>query len=163
MRLGIMSDSHGRTERVRQALAVLDAERVDAVAHCGDVGGLDVLEELAGRRCWFVWGNTDCPQPAWRAEVQALGLPWPDGPVEFIADGRRLAIYHGHERGFHHAIQTGGFDYILHGHTHRAADTRDGTTRIVNPGALHRVAAPTVAILDIEADEVRFLPLTPPG
>jgi uncharacterized protein len=158
--LGVMSDSHGRIERVRQALAVLDAERVDAVIHCGDVGGLEVLEELAGRRCWFVWGNSDYPQPAWRAEVQALGLPWPEGPVEIGLNGQRLAVYHGHERGFQQAISAGEFDYVLHGHTHRAADIRGRETRVINPGALHRVAVPTVAVLDVEADEVRFLPVT---
>ena len=163
MLIGIMSDSHGRTERGRQALAVLDAAAVEAVVHCGDIGGLDILEELAGRRCWFVWGNTDYPVPDWRAEVQALGLPWPDGPVEVELDGKRLAIYHGHEPGFRQAIQSGRFDYVLHGHTHRAADTRVGHTRVINPGALHRASVPTVAVLDTIADDVQFLSLDAAG
>jgi hypothetical protein len=154
-----MSDSHGRVERARGALAVFDAEGVDAIAHCGDVGGMEILEELAGRRCWFVWGNSDCPQSAWRVEVEALGLTWPAGPLEIALDGKRLALYHGHEPTFRQAIRSGRFDYVLHGHTHRAADSRDGRTRVINPGALYRSAIPTVAVLDIKTGDVRFVPV----
>jgi putative phosphoesterase len=157
MKLGIMSDSHGRVQRVRDALAVLDAAGAEAVVHCGDVGGPEVLEEFAGRRCWFVWGNTDYPQPSWRPSVEALGLVWPDGPVEFTVGDRRIAVYHGHERGFEGAIRSGKADYLLHGHSHRQADYRVGPTRVINPGALHRVGVPTVAVLDVESDDLAFL------
>ncbi|HOA75012.1 MAG TPA: YfcE family phosphodiesterase [Phycisphaerae bacterium] len=157
MKLGIMSDSHGRVGRVRDALAILDAAGAEAIVHCGDVGGIEVLEELAGRRCWFVWGNTDYPHPTWRASVEALGLPWPDGPVEFTAAGRRIAVYHGHEPGFEGAIRSGRSEYLLHGHSHRKADYRVGPTRVINPGALHRVGVPTVAILDVQSDDLSFL------
>lgn len=157
MKIGIMSDSHGRVHRVRDALAVFDAAGAEAVVHCGDVGGLGVLEELAGRRCWFVWGNTDFPDPAWRAEVETLGLPWPDGPVEFTIAGRRLAIFHGHEPGFERSIRAGNYDYFFHGHSHRQADYRVGPTWVINPGALYRVAVPTVAVLDLSSDDLSFL------
>lgn len=158
MKLGIMSDSHGRVQRVRDALAVLDAAGADAIVHCGDVGGPDVLEEFASRQCWFVWGNTDFPQPTWRPQVEALGLAWPDGPLELTLSGRRFAVFHGHEPGFREAIHSNKFDYLLHGHSHRQADYRSGRTRVINPGALHRVAIPTVALLDIDGDDVAIIP-----
>jgi uncharacterized protein len=157
MKIGIMSDSHGRVQRVRDALVVLDAAGAEAIVHCGDVGGSAVLEELVDRRCWFVWGNTDYPDPAWRAEVEALGLPWPDGPAEFTVAGRRIAVYHGHEPGFEAAIRSGKVDYLLHGHSHRQADYRVGRTRVINPGALHRAAVPTVAVLDVVGDDLTVL------
>lgn len=159
MKLGVMSDSHGRTQRVRDALAVLDAAGAQAIIHCGDVGGLEVLEEFAGRPCWFVWGNTDYPQATWRPQIEALGLPWPDGPVEFTASGRRIAVYHGHEPGFEAAIRSGKAAYLLHGHTHRQDDYRVGPTRVINPGALHRAATPTVAVLDVDSDDLLILPV----
>lgn len=159
MKLGVMSDTHGRIHRVQAALAVLDAAGAEALVHCGDVGGPEVLGEFAGRRCWFVWGNTDFPDPTWRSEVEALGLPWPDGPAEFTLSGRRIAVYHGHEPGFERAIHSGTFDYLLHGHTHRQVDYRKGRTRVINPGALHRVGLPTVAVLDLEGDDLIVLPV----
>lgn len=159
MKLGILSDSHGRVEMVRRALAELDAAGTQVFVHCGDVGGLDVLDELAGRRAWFVWGNTDEPRPFWRPHVAELGLPWPDGPVELALAGRSIGVYHGHERAFREALRDARFDYLLHGHTHQRDDYREGPMRVINPGALHRVALPTVAVLDLERDDLRFVAL----
>lgn len=157
MKLGIMSDSHGRVQPVRRALQLFDAHDVGAIVHCGDVGGLPVFEELAGRRCWFVWGNTDLPRPSWRAELEALGLAWPDGPVTFSLKGRKVAVFHGHEPEFGQAIEAGQHEYLLHGHTHRRDDRRVGGTRVINPGALHRATIKTVAVLDLVGDQLEFL------
>lgn len=159
MRIGVMSDSHGRLQLIRDALKALDAAGVDVIVHCGDVGGVDALGELAGRRAWFVWGNTDFPEPSWRAEVEALGLPWPDGKTEFQVDGCKLAVFHGHERAFRDAVKSGRYNYIFYGHSHRTDDQRVGTTRVINPGALHRTSQPTVAVLDLSGDQLEFLPV----
>ena len=157
MKLGMMSDSHGRAERVRRALAVLDACGADAFVHCGDIGGLEVLEEFAGRRCWFVWGNMDGPRPAWRAEVAALELPWPDGQCTFELDGQRIAVFHGHEPGFRQAVEAEEVDYLIFGHSHEPGEARQGRTRVINPGALHRASVHSVALLDLETDELKFI------
>lgn len=159
MKVGIMSDSHGRLGAVREAIERLEAAGAERFVHCGDVGGLAVLEEFAGRKLKFVWGNTDVPDPSWRAEVETLGLDWPTSPNEFTWDHLRFALLHGHERGFETAVRSGGYDYILHGHTHRAADHRVGQTRIINPGALYRTAHRTVALLDTSSEELAFLSL----
>ncbi|HOB75144.1 MAG TPA: YfcE family phosphodiesterase [Phycisphaerae bacterium] len=159
MKLGILSDSHGQVTPIRQALHVLERAGAEAIVHCGDVGGLEVLEELAGWRAWFVWGNTDEPRPPWRAQVQTLGLPWPEGPLELSLDGKRVGVFHGHERGFHQAIREARYDYLLHGHTHQHDDYYEGRMRVINPGALHRASVRTVALLDLQTDELRFLEL----
>jgi hypothetical protein len=159
MKLGIMSDSHGRARVVRQAIGTLEAAGAEAFVHCGDIGGLEVLEEFAGRKLWFVWGNTDVPSPSWRAEIETLGLDWPEGSVSFRVERRQIVVFHGHERGFDAAIHSQQFDYVLHGHTHQRANRRQGRTRVINPGALHRAPAYTVALLDPVGDEVMFLDL----
>ncbi len=159
MKIGIMSDSHGRIEAVRSALSLLDEAGVEAVVHCGDVGGFDVLEELAGRRAWFVWGNTDYPSPAWRGEIETLGFAWPEGPLSFTLAGRRIAVFHGHERAFGHAVREASYDYLLHGHTHKRDDYRIGGMRVINPGALHRASVRSVATLDLAADDLTFIEL----
>jgi putative phosphoesterase len=152
-----MSDSHGRAGRVRRALAVLDTCGAELFVHCGDIGGLEVLEEFTGRRCWFVWGNMDRPRPVWRAELAELNLPWPDGQCTIELDGKRIAVFHGHEPGFREALEGGEYDYVLFGHSHRPAEARNGRTRIINPGALHRASVHTVALLDIKTDELEFI------
>ena len=52
--------------------------------------------------------------------------------------------------------------YLCHGHTHTALDARRGKTRVINPGALHRAAEYTVALLDTDTDTLTFYPVPRP-
>lgn len=158
MIVGILSDSHGRIAPVRQAIEVFDARRVEAVFHCGDVGGLDVLRELAGftRRFWFVWGNADAPHAGWAPILSELGLQWPTGPLVVELAGKRVALAHGHEVQFAALRLDDTVGYVLSGHTHARSDRRIGKVRHINPGALHRAVVHTVATLDLGTDELVF-------
>ncbi len=162
VKLGIISDSHGRVDLVRRALGLLKKAGAEGVVHCGDVGGIDVLEEMTGWQAWFVWGNSDFPRPSWRPQVEALGLPWPDGPLELTLADRRIGVFHGYELAFQRAMAGNDFNYILHGHTHQPDDYRVGNMRIINPGALHRVRIKTIALLDLGTDRLEFMPVDDP-
>jgi putative phosphoesterase len=168
MILGVLSDSHGRVRETTLAVNLLERLGAQALVHCGDLGGEAVLDTLAGRRAWFVWGNTDFPDVSVERYAQTLGLTPPAAvPVRLTLAGRTIAVFHGHEPGFARldallrrgdveglAAATGGVDYILFGHTHVAADERAGDVRLVNPGALHRARPRTVVTIDLEADSV---------
>jgi putative phosphoesterase len=158
MMLGILSDNHGRTEPVAQAAALFKAHGVSAVVHCGDIGDLASLQSLAGRPIWMVWGNTDRPSDSLKPLAVSLGIQLPESvPLQLELSGRRIAVFHGHEPSFHRACASDEFDYIFHGHTHIRSDSRRGRTRIINPGALHRCTCKTVAVLDAQTDNLRFL------
>ncbi|MFQ5414801.1 MAG: metallophosphoesterase family protein, partial [Phycisphaerae bacterium] len=154
--IGILSDSHGDHAAVRRAVARFDAFGVGHIIHCGDVGGTAVFEELAGRACTFVWGNTDYADDALLAFLAAAGFTLPATPPTIVSwDGRRVAVFHGHERAFSDAASL-DVDYVLHGHTHVARDDRTDGKRFINPGALHRARVKTVATLDTTTDVLTF-------
>ena len=170
MILGLLSDTHGRVERTALAIALLEQAGAEAFVHCGDVGGETVFDQFAGRRAWFVWGNTDAFDPMLERYAESLGFtPSLVAPALIEADGRTVAVYHGHEPHFHRMIRaiqshdlaafgklTDKLDYIIYGHTHRAADARVGRVRLINPGALERAQPHTVATLDLERDTLQF-------
>ncbi len=157
MKIGILSDNHGRLGPVRAAIGIFDEHQVETIVHCGDLCRVETLELFAGRSCWFVWGNMDAPEPTWRPWVEATGAHWPELiPVLIEADHKTIAVCHGHERVFGKLCNSQRYDYLLHGHTHRRADHRRGRTRIINPGALHRAATKTIAILDTVGDDLQF-------
>jgi len=157
MLIGILSDSHGKHLMVRKALALFDTLGASFIIHCGDVGGPHVFDELVGRDCRFVWGNTDEPDGRLTAYLKGVGLQIPvEVPTRFELDGRRFALFHGHEREFDCDLTTLRADYVLHGHTHRVRDERFGQTRVINPGALCRANPLTVATLDPESDVLQF-------
>ncbi len=157
MLVGILADSHGQHRLVRRAMALFDKLGVAHVIHCGDVGGTDVFDEVVGRPCTFVWGNMDDPSGPLESYLRTVGLSIPRAaPTILELDGKRLAVFHGHERGFTRASYALDVDYVLHGHTHEARDERFGTKRIINPGALHRAKRKTIATLDTETDDLTF-------
>lgn len=159
MILGILSDSHGDAEATSRAVELLRGRGAELFIHCGDLCGTGVLDVLAGLNCRFVWGNCDHPDAALKKYVRAIGLPVPDGDLTLERDGKHIAVFHGHEDGFHTAVKSGRYDYVLHGHTHRYADTRVGRTRVINPGALYRARPHTVATLDVASEVVCILRL----
>jgi hypothetical protein len=157
MLIGVLSDSHGHARPVRDAVDLFARLGVSHIVHCGDIGGVQVLDELIGWPCTLVWGNTDEPCGGLLAYAKGAGLSAPQaGPVSLALGGKSLLIFHGHERGFDAACVSESADYVLHGHTHVARDDRIGRTRIINPGALHRAKPKTVATLDLATDGLEF-------
>jgi putative phosphoesterase len=162
MRLGILSDSHGESRRVRAAMDVFDQLNVTVIVHCGDVGGEDVLAEMVGRDCHFVWGNTDEPTNRVFAFLETAGIEPPrDVPLELRLRGKLIHVFHGHEPEFRRALTSTDADYILHGHTHTCRDERIAGARVINPGALQRARRYTVAVLDLDTDLLTFHEIEP--
>jgi putative phosphoesterase len=143
--VGLISDTHGLVRP-----AVHDALKgVELILHAGDVGGLDVLEELrliAPIRA--VFGNTDAP-----------GDPDLSQELELTLDGVTVHVSHGHELGSPTPAKLAerySADIVVYGHTHKQLVTRIGGRLIVNPGAAgprRFDLKPSVARLEITEGE----------
>lgn len=157
MRIGIISDTHDQVARTARAVGLLIAEGADALIHCGDLTGPDVVRECALLPSYFVFGNNDFDENALRRAMGAIGGVCLGRGGEIALGGRRIAVTHGDVVREARRLAAAGPDYLLFGHSHKAADERVGPTRWINPGALHRAATWTVAVLDLESDELRFL------
>jgi putative phosphoesterase len=158
MRIGIVSDTHGRSHNIRLALDLLRQHGVTTVIHCGDIEDPDTISLFAGLTAHFVFGNCDYDQEALRQAITAIGatLHEPFGDLEL--EGKKLAFLHGHEHGQKRDVENSGhFDYLFYGHTHQAEEHRTGPTRVINPGALHRANPKTFIILDLATDTVESL------
>ena len=122
--IGLISDTHGLVRAdVHTALA-----GVDFILHAGDVGGDDVLDELALiAPVRAVHGNTDHP-----------GDPRLEASIELQIGGVTIHVSHGHELGSPtpaRLIERYAADVIVYGHTHRQLVTRAAGRLVVNPGA----------------------------
>jgi len=162
MILGVLSDSHGRGERTARAIRLLKRLGATQFAHCGDICGESVLDELVGLPLHMVWGNNDDGDYVLARYAQSIGIATPQAaPATFEFGGARFAIFHGHEEPFakvYRAAQrgdeglldrlTGGARWTLFGHTHLPSDQRIGLMRFVNPGAIQRASTYTVATIE---------------
>lgn len=168
MILGILSDTHGQAQRTAVAIRALQAVGAERFVHCGDVGGVDVLEALAGLDVAIACGNVDCPDSRLVDYAATLGLSvGRPPPIRLEIEGRSIGVFHGHEPAFRRLVdglvETGlapadlePFQYVLHGHTHVANYERLGSTWFLNPGALHRAPFYSVATLDLKDGRARF-------
>jgi uncharacterized protein len=158
VRLGILSDTHDQLVRVRRAVRLLRDEGAEVLAHCGDLTGPDVVAICAELPCYFTFGNHDADSvPTLEGAIAAakgVCLGW-GGEVTLA--GKRVAVVHGHVRTDVQRLLKGQPDYLLSGHSHLAADRREGVTRRINPGALDEADEFSVAILDLLTDELRFI------
>lgn len=143
-RIGLISDTHGLVRpSVHDALA-----GVELILHAGDVGGADVLDELAQLApVQAVAGNTDDPGAGLEREiVRKLG-------------GLSLHVSHGHELGSptpERLLARYPEQVLVYGHTHRPLVFREGGRLVVNPGAAgprRFDVRPTVAVLTISNSE----------
>jgi putative phosphoesterase len=156
MLLGILSDSHGHAETTHRAVEALLEAGAETLIHLGDIGSEEVLEELVVVPAKIVFGNCDDERLLARhAERLGVEVCHPIGFLEHAS--KRIAFSHGHLVPLMEAAVRNAVDYLLHGHTHEVRDERIGSTRVINPGALHRASRYTVALLDPQADRLRVL------
>ena len=144
MRFLVISDSHGRYERISELLSM--HRSIDALIFLGD--GLSDLERAgayeSGATVFAVKGNCD-----WSS---FLGTSRAEDEMLLNFEGCRFLLMHGHTRGVKHgltnaiyAAQERGADILLFGHTHEPLEKYipDGNEyslekpmRIFNPGSL---------------------------
>ena len=145
--IGLIADTHGQLRA-----AVHEAFRgVELILHAGDVGGDDILDELALiAPVEAVYGNTDTPG---NSRLQSQIVREVDGVV--------IQVQHGHESGRLTAdalLERFNAGVIVYGHTHKQSVTRREGRLVINPGAagprrFHLM--PSVALLTIRDGEAR--------
>ena len=128
--------------------------------HCGDIGSQQVLIALVEIfeppkiPVHAVLGNVDLDDYI-GAGVELCGR---FAELEFA--GKKIAVVHGDDFSrLQQAVAAQRFDYVFTGHTHAREDRREGRTRIINPGAVHRAARPGVAVLDLATGSLEWLDL----
>ena len=122
--VGLISDTHGLLRpSVHKAL-----EGVELILHAGDVGGLEILEELRIiAPVQAVYGNTD-----------PVGDPNLENELIVPIGGLTIHVSHGHEVGSptpQKLLTTYPQDVLIYGHTHRQLVTHAEGRLVVNPGA----------------------------
>lgn len=154
-RLGLLADSHGRVNVTRDAVKLLRDRGCDLLLHLGDLGSEGVIDELVGHPVRIVLGN--CDDDALGRYAEHVGVPNAHPAGRLDLDGTTVFFTHGHIEGLMRAALAEGVRYLLHGHSHEPRDDMVGGTRVINPGALHRAARYTAAVLEPATGALEFI------
>jgi putative phosphoesterase len=154
MRIGVISDTHGRIPIVLRTAHLLGERGIEIVLHCGDIDDAATVRHFEGFTTHFVYGNNDDDRQGIRAATEQIGgtMHEPYGALEL--DGRKIAFLHGDDWHLMSKLERSGeFDYLFYGHTHHRREHVTGPTRVINPGALHRARPKTFLVLDLASGD----------
>lgn len=159
MLIGIISDTHDRLARTTQAVKLLNEAQVEAIIHCGDICGTDILALFADTPMYYVMGNNDddAELRSGSKVMEHLHYLGQGGIIELA--GKRIGVTHGHLHRVVSDLIRQKPDYLLSGHTHCATNEMDQGVHCINPGALHRAGEYSVATLNLVTDDLLFLPV----
>lgn len=156
--IGIVSDTHGHAENARRAAVMLESLEVEQVIHCGDIGSPEIAEVFAKWPTHYVFGNCDYQGELLRMAIEKAGGRCHDLFGSLQVAGRNIAFLHSHERKrFEEACRSGVWDVVCYGHSHLAEQHQEGSTLVLNPGALYRASSYTIAILEVPKCAAHFV------
>lgn len=142
-RIGVLSDTHGK---LREEVAEILRE-CDVILHAGDINTpkvLDSLREIAP--LYIVRGNAD--------------KEWADGLPEKLSEeicGLKVFMVHNKK---HIPKETGNYELVVFGHSHKYEERREGNCLFLNPGSCgpRRFSQPvTMAVVEVEAGKIRVI------
>jgi putative phosphoesterase len=164
LRVVVVADTHSRPHP--DAAALIEQQRPDAILHAGDIGSLDVVDELAGiAPCIAVRGNIDEGATGVPASVDlTVREPVEEGVED--DDGRailRLLLLHIAVQGpkiradAAKKAKEHGAAMIVCGHSHVPFLGRDRGLLVFNPGSIgpRRFRLPiTFGVMEVSDDRL---------
>jgi uncharacterized protein len=160
MKVAVVSDTHGHVRNTLLAIERISGEGVDVVLHCGDVGSAGILPLFSEWPLHFVLGNVDHDVASLRLAAREFGQSCHDRFADLDLEGVRIAMLHGDDgRRLRETVEGQEYDLVCYGHTHCREHHREGTTTVLNPGALYRARPHTLAIVELPGIDVRIIEL----
>jgi putative phosphoesterase len=164
MKIGIISDTHDHYDNVVKAIEVFRKCAVETVLHAGDMISAptaQLFSGLKGVRFIAVFGNCDIDRHLLRSTVEGFGGEIHEAAFQGRLDGKTVCMAHT-PQGVRQSAESGEYDLVVYGHTHRDDIQQVGTTLILNPGEATdtRTGLGQVLILDTGDLSLDIEPLT---
>jgi putative phosphoesterase len=154
MLIGIIADTHDNLPMIEKAVERLNKENVALVLHAGDYVSPFVIPKFKALNAKLigVFGNNDGDHEFLQKRFKECSNCEVRGRfAEINVEGFKIALLHGDENELLEAlINCGGFDAVVHGHSHIEVSSRNRKTLIVNPGEVcgYLTGKSTIALLD---------------
>ncbi len=169
MKIGIISDTHNDIEMTRRAIDAFQERGITTLIHAGDLVSPDMVSLFSDFKVRFILGNNDSDHEGIANACRCYGNEAAGRCCEFELEGKQFFVCHGDDaKRYNEAVESGRYDYVIHGHTHHYSLKRRRNTLVINPGAamsdVHSEFKESCVVLDVATGEVeRILLLDEPG
>ena len=160
MRIAIISDTHGNVANLKKITQWLNKENIELVLHCGDIGDPESLKEsLADFTGEFlgVFGNMDVDYKILIGEYNKIPrVKIKENILETEVDKKKIAFTH-YPKDAKGLAESGKYNLVFYGHTHKPWEEKVGNCRLVNPGEVAgQRFKPTFAVYDTKTDKLEL-------
>lgn len=159
MLIGIISDTHDNMPQIKRAVDLFNERKVGHVVHAGDFTSPFTFRILKDLSCGFtgIFGNNDGDKLLLQ---KMFGGRVFNQPHIFELEGRKIVLMHEHHIADALA-DSGHYDVVIYGHTHKPDIRTVKKTLVINPGEAGSwlYGKSTVAIADLVLMTTEIIPL----
>jgi putative phosphoesterase len=144
MKIGIISDTHGRIDYTKKALKRLEQENISHLIHAGDIGNREILDLMRDfdAHCTAVFGNNDATLREYQERYNLFYEPH-----YFKLDGKKIKLMH------IPYYLTADSDIIIYGHLHKFQAEFIKGRLFINPGEICARSKPVSEFATVEIKE----------
>ena len=158
MKIGIITDSHDHHANVLKAIKIFNKEKVAYVLHAGDMVSpftANAFSNINDAQFIAVYGNCDGDKLALSKTIEAFGGQVDAQPYVGQIEGKNIFMTH-IPSTLDDVIQSGKYDLVIYGHTHRQDIRKVGTTLVINPGELTDWITGSGNMVILELDDMSY-------
>ncbi len=147
MKIAIVSDTHDNMANFNKVIEWLNKEKIRLMLHCGDICNQEIIDEALKSfkgEIKFVRGNGDFHLHSIAEEMKIeLG-------------GKKIFLNH-YPDVAKKAAESGKYDLVFYGHTHKPWLEEIGNCKLVNPGELAgQRFKPAFAVYDTDSGKLEL-------
>ena len=161
MRVAVISDSHDNLKGLKWVFGRINSLGIDKVIHLGDIISPFVplrIREVYSGDMWAVLGNNDGDRVRLSENFKRAGFYLLEGEQGFLELGGRSIVVMHEPRIVDELAQSGEFNLVLYGHTHRRTLRNVRDNLVLNPGEVYGYITGEVsfAVVELESLSVEF-------
>ncbi|MFZ2226754.1 MAG: YfcE family phosphodiesterase [Candidatus Moraniibacteriota bacterium] len=161
MQIAITSDIHNNEINLDKVLRYCAEQKIETLICCGDLASREILELMNDNFSgviYYTFGNADYTElreldstSKYRNTFMYKNFG------EAKIDGKSIAFVH-FPREARKLAESGKYNFVFHGHTHKPWEEMIGNCKMLNPGNVAgEIYLPTFAVWDTENDGFKLL------
>ena len=136
MKVGIISDTHDHHKNVLKAVEIFKEQGVKYIFHAGDFVSpftAEAFGEVKDAKFIGVFGNCDGERKLIKSTIQEFDGEIHDKLYVGIIEGKKILMTHKPDK-IDEVINSGKYDLVIYGHTHKPDIRKVEDTLVINPG-----------------------------
>lgn len=154
MKIGIIADSHDAHTQVLKAVEIFNQKKVNYIFHAGDIVSpftAKAFAKVEGAKFIAVFGNCDGEKLFLKQTIEDFGGEIHERTYTGQIEQKRIFMTHVPTM-LDEVIDSGHYDLVIYGHTHKQDIRKVTGTVVINPGESTDwiTGTPFVVILDLD-------------